>query len=64
MDADDIQPRIAREAAGLARWTDVTPAMFEDTMEQELRKFEKFQRDIEAGARQQEDHLTNLVVRD
>jgi programmed cell death 6-interacting protein len=61
-DADDIQPRIAQEASHLARWTEVKPAMFEDTLEAELRKFEKFKRDVEDGAEAQDGMLRDLAV--
>jgi programmed cell death 6-interacting protein len=61
-DADDIRPRIAREAAGVARWTEITPAMFEDTMEDELRKFGKFERDVQRGVTQQREVLQDLTV--
>jgi programmed cell death 6-interacting protein len=61
-DADDVRPRVAREAAGVARWAEVAPAMFEDTMQDELRKFAKFERDVEDGAAQQRQLLQDLTV--
>jgi programmed cell death 6-interacting protein len=54
-DADDISTRIVKEAAWLEKWADVQPSMFEDSMDQELAKYDKFRRDIEdSGARQTE----------
>ena len=54
-DADDISTRIQREAAGLEKWAEVQPSMFEDTLDQELAKYDKFRRDIEdSGVRQME----------
>jgi hypothetical protein len=59
-DADDISTRIVREAAGLERWADVQPSMFEDTMDQELAKYDKFRRDIEDGGARQTELLENV----
>jgi programmed cell death 6-interacting protein len=62
-DADDIQGRIAREAAGVARWAEVTPAMFEDSMQEELFKFEKFRKDIDLTVEKQQALLADIKVR-
>jgi len=58
-DADDISPRIVKEAAGLERWAEVQPSMFEDTLDQELAKYDKFRRDIEEGGVKQTELLEN-----
>ena len=59
-DADDISPRIVKEAAGLERWAEVQPSMFEDTLDQELAKYDKFRRDIEEGGVKQAELLDNV----
>jgi programmed cell death 6-interacting protein len=61
-DADDISPRIVKEAAGFERWAEVQPSMFEDSLDQELAKYDKFQRDIEDGAARQSELLENMKV--
>ncbi len=60
VDADDISPRITKEAAGLERWTEVQPSLFEDTLDQELAKYDKFQHDIEEGSVRQAELLDNV----
>lgn len=59
-DADDISTRIVKEAAGLERWAEVQPSMFEDTLDQELAKYDKFRRDIEDSGVKQTDLLENI----
>jgi programmed cell death 6-interacting protein len=59
-DADDISVRIVREAAGFERWAEVQPSMFEDTLDQELAKYDKFQRDIEESATRQSELLESV----
>lgn len=49
-DADDIQPRIMREAGAIERWIEVEPAMFENTLDREMSKYEKFKDGVEEGA--------------
>lgn len=59
-DADDISVRIVKEAAGLERWAEVQPSMFEDTLDQELAKYDKFRREIEDSAARQSELLESL----
>lgn len=59
-DADDISTRIQKEAAFLESWTEVQPSMFEDSLDQELVKYDKFRRDIEEGASKQSELLKNV----
>jgi programmed cell death 6-interacting protein len=61
---DDIKPRIMREAAGLARWVEVKPAMFEQTMEEEMGKFDRYRDSIEEGTEAQEQELARVEVSD
>ena len=62
-DADDISLRIVREAAGLEKWAEVQPSMFEDTLDQELAKYDKFRRDIEDSGVRQMELLENVKER-
>jgi programmed cell death 6-interacting protein len=59
---DDIKPRLVREAAGLARWVEVKPAMFEDTMEEEMGKFDRYKESVEEGREKQEELLAQVEV--
>ncbi|KAG9122217.1 pH-response regulator protein palA/rim20 [Ceratobasidium sp. 392] len=57
---DDIKPRIMREAAGLARWVEVKPAMFEGTIEEEMGKFDRYRDSVEEGRGKQEEELARV----
>jgi len=59
-DADDVQPRILKAAEAVERWVEVHPSMFEDVLDEEMAKFEKFRADIDEGAGKQADLLKNL----
>ncbi|KAF8604259.1 BRO1-domain-containing protein [Ceratobasidium sp. AG-I] len=65
---DDIKPRLVREAAGLARWVEVKPAMFEETMEEEMGKFDRYKDSVEEGKEKQDEllaqveHLNDLLI--
>ncbi|TFY67754.1 hypothetical protein EVG20_g3830 [Dentipellis fragilis] len=60
VDADDIEPQVVHAAASIERWTEVHSSMFDEILDEELVKFEKFHNDIEEGAVQQED-LLNVI---
>lgn len=62
-DADDIQPRIKREAAGIELWTEVKPVMFEGTIEQELSKYEKYREKLDESAERQSELIEQIRVR-
>ncbi|THH09151.1 hypothetical protein EW145_g2207 [Phellinidium pouzarii] len=62
-DADDIRPRIMREASVTERWTDVEPVMFEPTLDQEMNKYEKFKDGVEEGAEKQEELAESIKAR-
>lgn len=61
-DADNIQPRIMRQASGIERWTDVEPAMFETTLDEEMNKYEKFKDSIEEVTEKQDELLEQMKV--
>lgn len=60
--ADDIQPRIVREAGSFERWIEVKPAMFEETISKELAKYEEFSEDLDTSKIAQEDLLEKIKV--
>ncbi|TDL25855.1 pH-response regulator [Rickenella mellea] len=62
-DADNIQPRIMREASAIERWTEVEPVMFEDTIDQELSKYEKFKDAVDDGQAKQAEILEDVKLR-
>jgi len=62
-EADDITSRVLLEAAGVEQWTEVQPAMFEDTFEKEMGKYEKFKSALEEGEVTQQELLAQLKVR-
>jgi len=62
-DADDISARIVKEAASSERWAEVQPSMFEDTLDQELSKYDKIRLGIEEGAVKQSELLENVKTR-
>ncbi|EJD06562.1 BRO1-domain-containing protein [Fomitiporia mediterranea MF3/22] len=59
-DGDDIQPRIMREAAAFERWREVEPVMFENTLDQEMNKYERFKDGVEESADKQVE-LSDLI---
>lgn len=61
-EADDITGRVLREAAGVEQWAEVQPAMFEDTFEKEMDKYDKFRSAIEGGEMTQKELLSRLKV--
>ncbi|TFY77999.1 hypothetical protein EWM64_g6012 [Hericium alpestre] len=61
-DADDVQPRILKAAASVERWTEVHASMFDDILDEELVKFEKFHHDIVQGGTRQEELLDAIKV--
>ncbi|KAI0065090.1 BRO1-domain-containing protein [Artomyces pyxidatus] len=62
-DADDITPRVLKAAAAVERWVDVQPSMFEDLLDEELSKYDKFRNDIQQGGVKQEEILAALKTR-
>jgi programmed cell death 6-interacting protein len=60
---DDIAPRIRRMAAGLERWTQVKPEMFEEAMVEEMTKYDRFRNEITGSDSKQQDLLRSAEVR-
>ena len=61
--ADDITPRILKAAAGMEQWVNVQPAMFEDILDAELAKFERFRSQLKEDEKKQEELLKAVRVR-
>lgn len=62
-EAEDIKPRIMREASAIESWIEVNPTMFEDSLDQEMGKYEKFKESIEENTSRQVDLLETIKVR-
>ncbi len=60
--ADDIRPRILKMASGFERLASVTPAMFENSLDEELVKFDKYLSELTALKRKHEDILNEIQV--
>jgi programmed cell death 6-interacting protein len=63
MDADDITDRIMKTAVGFERWTVVTPSMFQDVMDDEMRKYDKFIQEMKDSETNQQTLLEQITVR-
>ncbi|KAI0689995.1 BRO1-domain-containing protein [Cytidiella melzeri] len=63
VEADDITPRILKAATAIERWVEVQPAMFEDVLDEEMAKFDKFRNDIEEAEEQQQLVLESIKER-
>ncbi|KAK0483604.1 BRO1-like domain-containing protein [Armillaria novae-zelandiae] len=59
-EADDIYPRILKAASGIERLTKVQPATFEDVLDEELAKYDKFCEYIKESEQKQEDILSSI----
>ncbi|KAF8589825.1 pH-response regulator [Ramaria rubella] len=62
-DADDVAPRFMRDAAAVARWVEVRPEIFEQAIEEELAKYDRWRDELEEGARRQEEALQEVQER-
>ncbi|KAM5535914.1 hypothetical protein V8D89_010354 [Ganoderma adspersum] len=61
--ADVITPRILRAAAAMEQWVNVQPAMFEDILDEELAKYDKFRVQLQDDERQQAELLDAVKER-
>ena len=59
-ESEDIRPRILKAASAIERWVEVQPSMFEDVIDDELSKYDKFREEIEEGKQQQEVLLDSI----
>lgn len=63
VDADDIRDRILRVASGFERLVEVEPAMFEDVLDEELAKYDKFLKEMGEMEQRQNGTLSEIRVR-
>ena len=61
-DADDIRVRILKVSSGFERFAQVEPAMFEDVLDEELAKYDKFLREIDEVGQKQNHILSDIQV--
>ncbi|CAA7266857.1 unnamed protein product [Cyclocybe aegerita] len=61
--ADDIQPRILKASSGFERLAEVTPEMFEDVLDEELAKFDKYLVEVAELRRKQTEILEDIQKR-
>jgi programmed cell death 6-interacting protein len=57
---DDIRPRILKMATGFERLAAVTPAMFENILDEELAKFDKYLSEL-VGMKRKHENLLNGI---
>ena len=60
--ADDITPRVLKAASAMEQWVNVQPAMFEDILDEELAKYNKFRRQLEEDEKKQASLLAAIKV--
>ncbi|EIW57583.1 BRO1-domain-containing protein [Trametes versicolor FP-101664 SS1] len=61
--SDDITQRVARAASAMEQWVNVQPAMFEDILDEELSKYDRFRVQLEENGQKQEAFLQSLQDR-
>ncbi len=61
--SDDITQRVARAASAMEQWVNVQPAMFEDILDEELSKYDRFRVQLEDNGQKQEAFLQSLQAR-
>ncbi len=62
-DADEVAQRIIQEAASVERWVEIKPALFEDTIADELEKYTTYNARVEGTKLEQEGLLDRIQVR-
>lgn len=62
--ADDIHGRIVRVASGFERLAEVQPDMFEDVVDEELAKYDRFLGEIADNGEKQAGILSDIKVGD
>lgn len=62
-DADDIRARILKVSSGFERFAQVEPAMFEEVLDEELAKYDKFLREIGEVGQKQKGLLSDIQSR-
>ncbi|KAI0367789.1 BRO1-domain-containing protein [Pilatotrama ljubarskyi] len=62
--SDDITQRIAKAASAMEQWVNVQPAMFEDILEEEMCKYDKYRVQLEDNGEKQDELLRSLKARE
>ncbi|OSD06599.1 BRO1-domain-containing protein [Trametes coccinea BRFM310] len=60
---DDITQRISKAASGMEQWVNVQPAMFEDILDEELSKYDKYRVQLGENGERQEQLLQTIKER-
>ena len=60
--SDDITQRIAKAASAMEQWVNVQPAMFEDVLDEELCKYDKYRVQLEENGQKQDEILDTVKV--
>ncbi len=61
-EADDIRPHILKAATKLQSLEEMQPAMFENVLDEELAKYDKYCQLLADNAQKQEDILSSIEV--
>lgn len=61
-EAEDITPRILKAAAAIERWVEVQPAMFDDVLDEEMAKYERYRDELDENDQKQEVLLESIKV--
>ncbi|KAI0649086.1 BRO1-domain-containing protein [Trametes meyenii] len=61
--SDDITQRVSKAATAMEQWVNVQPAMFEDILDEELSKYDKFRVQLEENGEKQEELLRSVKER-
>ncbi|KAI0331883.1 BRO1-domain-containing protein [Cubamyces sp. BRFM 1775] len=61
--SDDITQRIAKAASAMEQWVNVQPAMFEDLLDEELCKYDKYRVQLEENGQKQVEVLDAVKER-
>ncbi|KZT07808.1 BRO1-domain-containing protein [Laetiporus sulphureus 93-53] len=62
-ESEDIRPRILKAAAEIERWVEVQPSMFEDVIEEEMVKYDKFRVGVQETEQKQGTILESIKER-
>ncbi|KAF8526304.1 BRO1-domain-containing protein [Hysterangium stoloniferum] len=62
-ETDNVTPRFMREASAHARWVEVRPDVFEQAIEEELGKYDRYRTELEESERRQEEALNGIRER-
>ncbi|KAH9903052.1 BRO1-domain-containing protein [Cubamyces lactineus] len=61
--SDDITQRISKAASAMEQWVNVQPAMFEDVLDDELCKYDKYRVQLEENGQKQDEMLDAVKKR-